>query len=586
MTHAITRRQARTCLLALLTMLVAAIFAAAAGAASAAPLAQFSRETYSYSSTLSIQQEANRYQVMVLQSTDYAKVPLLKAANPNLKIFMYSDTIDSRPTDPALTTCTAYTTDNASHPNWFLLDQNGNRIQSKNYPGNYLMDVGNTAYQQACVSHATSMAKGYGFDGVFFDDVTAYLSWVVPTTATVPAYPTTAAWQSAEYSLLSYAGPQIHSQGLLVVANIGGGANVPGLWQQWTTPLDGSMEESWMDSSLTYYWPQQIADAAWSAANGKIALLHSHSLTETGNTYGLASMLLVTSGNEGYSTANANYTNSENWFPEYQTAQSLGAATTASTKLANGVYARGFAGGVVLVNPSGTTQSVALGGGTYSGSGLTSVSSVTLAPWSGLILVNDIPGTGATPVALIAPGISGKPVVGQTLTGNTGLWSSNPSPTTAYQWMRCASTSPTSCSAIPGATAGTYTVQSADASQYDALTVTGTNAAGSNSASSTTTAQVPAPSFTLAASVPSKTITRGGAAYYTISVKPKNGFTGSVALSVSGVPAATHAWFNPATTATWTSLGVSTTSVGTYTLTVTGTAGGVTSTVPLTLTVN
>ena len=584
---AIVRPPASSRRLVLMTMLVAAILSWAASAATASPLAQFSRETYAYSSALSTQQEATRYQVMVLQSTDHARVGPLKAANPNLKILMYADAFDSRPSDPGLATCTAYTSDTASHPNWFLLDQNGNRIQPKNYPGNYLMDVGNASYQQACIAHAAALAKQYGYDGVFLDGISAYLSWVVPSSTTVPAYPTATAWQAAETSLLTYAAPQIHSQGLLVVGNIGGGANVPGLWQKWTTPLDGSEEESWMDSNMTYYWPQEIADAAWSAANGKIAILHSHSTTETGNTYGLASMMLVTQGSDGYSTANANYTSAESWFPEYQTAQSLGAATSASTKLANGVYARAFAGGVVLVNPSGSTQSVALGGGTYSGSGLASVSNATLGPWSGLVLLSDTPGTGIAPTDVVAPGISGNPMVGQTLTANPGLWSANSSPAYSYQWMRCASTSSSSCTAISGATAGTYTVQSADAAQYIAVTVTGTSGGGSGSASSAATAQVPAPTFTLVASPATKTVTHGTTAYYTISVRPKNGFTGSVTLSVSGLPAATHAWFNPATTTNWSTLGVSTPTPGTYTATVTGTSsGGVTSTVLLTLTVN
>jgi hypothetical protein len=116
--------------------------------------------------------------------------------------------------------------------------------------------------------------------------------------------------------------------------------------------------------------------------------------------------------------------------------------------------------------------------------------------------------------------------------------------------------------------------------------VTGTNGGGSGSASSAATAQVPAPTFTLAASPATKTITHGAAAYYTISVRPQNGFTGSVALSVNGQPTAGRAWFNPATTTNWSTLGVTTPTPGKYTMTVTGTSGGITSTVPLTLTVN
>lgn len=340
-----------------------------------------------------------------------------------------------------------------------------------------------------------------------------------------------------------------------------------------------------MDSNMSYYWSQQIANAAWSAANGKIAIFHSHSVTETGNAFGLASMLLVTQGSENYSTSNANTTSSESWFPEYQTAQSLGGATSASTKLANGVNARAFAGGVVLVNPSGSSRSVALGGGTYSGSGLSNVSSVTLAPWSGLILLQDTPGAGAAPLDVVLPGVSGNAIVGQTLTADAGLWSATASPAYSYLWMRCASSSPSSCNPIPGATAATYTVQTADASQFVAASVTAATGGGSGSATSAASAQVPTPTFTLAASPASKTVTHGVTAYYTIVVKPKNGFTGSVALSVSGLPGAAHAWFNPPTTTNWSSLGVSTTSTGTYTVTVTGSSGGVTTILPLTLTV-
>ena len=87
-----------------------------------------------------------------------------------------------------------------------------------------------------------------------------------------------------------------------------------------------------------------------------MAILHSYNTTQAGNAFGLASMLLVANGMSSYSTSNANYTSSENWFPEYTTAQQLGTPTAAYTQLANGVYERQFQNGIVLVNPSATAD--------------------------------------------------------------------------------------------------------------------------------------------------------------------------------------------------------------------------------------
>jgi len=99
-------------------------------------------------------------------------------------------------------------------------------------------------------------------------------------------------------------------------------------------------------------------------------------------------MMLVAAGHISYSTSNTNYTNNENWFSSYSDAQALGAPAAPYVKLSNGVYERPFSNGIVLVNPTGVTvPSFSLGGGVYSGSGLTQVSSVTLGPTSGLILI-------------------------------------------------------------------------------------------------------------------------------------------------------------------------------------------------------
>lgn len=367
---------------------------APAAAAPGTAVVRFNRETYAYSSPLSLTQEASRYQVMVLQATDGWVVPLLHAANPGLKILVYQHPWNSKATDPgALSVCTSYASDLASHPDWFLRDAAGNLIQNRNYPGDYLMDLGNAAYRQACLANSVRLAKQYGFDGVYLDEVNATTQWDLPAGTTLPAYPTVGAWQAAMGSLLAYAANTLHSQGLLAFGNVGGTWTTPGLWDFWSAILDGSEQEAWTGSTPglaagVWLWPSEIADVAWSEAHGKYTILHSYSTSEAGNAYGLASMMLVAGGHTSYSTANLNYTSSESSYPEQTTAQQLGAPQGGYTRLANGVYERVFARGIVLVNPTNSTvASFSLGGGAYTGSGLINARSLAMGPTSGYLLL-------------------------------------------------------------------------------------------------------------------------------------------------------------------------------------------------------
>jgi len=101
----------------------------------------------------------------------------------------------------------------------------------------------------------------------------------------------------------------------------------------------------------------------------------------------------------------------------------------------------------------------------------------------------------------------------------------------------------------------------------------------------------PPPDFSLSASPSSLTVTAGNAATSTVTVAALNGFSGSVSLSVSGLPTgATGSFTPPSVTGSGTStLNISTLNTappGSYTLVVTGTSGSLTHTVSVTLTVN
>lgn len=90
------------------------------------------------------------------------------------------------------------------------------------------------------------------------------------------------------------------------------------------------------------------------------------------------------------------------------------------------------------------------------------------------------------------PTISGTPQTGQTLTASQGTWNSDTTPTYAYQWQRCDAQG-NACAAITGATAQTYTVQTADEGKTLRVVVTATNPTGSGSATSAQTAVVSRP---------------------------------------------------------------------------------------------
>jgi hypothetical protein len=98
--------------------------------------------------------------------------------------------------------------------------------------------------------------------------------------------------------------------------------------------------------------------------------------------------------------------------------------------------------------------------------------------------------------------------------------------------------------------------------------------------------------FSISVSPPSQTVTQGGSTTYTVTIAPANGFTGTVKLSVSGLPSRASGSFNPSSVGGGSgnsTLTISTnrkTPTRTYTFTVSGTSGTLQHTMPVTLIVN
>jgi PKD repeat protein len=151
----------------------------------------------------------------------------------------------------------------------------------------------------------------------------------------------------------------------------------------------------------------------------------------------------------------------------------------------------------------------------------------------------------------------------------------------AYAWSFPGGTPSSSTVAAPGSvtysTPGTYTAS---------LTVTDNGGASSSPATRTITVA----DFSLSASPASRTVVPGAGTTYTATVTPGTGFTGTVAFSVTGLPAGATGSFNPTSVngSGQTTLTVSTTGstpTGSYPLTIRGTSGPVTRSATVTLVV-
>jgi hypothetical protein len=97
------------------------------------------------------------------------------------------------------------------------------------------------------------------------------------------------------------------------------------------------------------------------------------------------------------------------------------------------------------------------------------------------------------------------------------------------------------------------------------------------------------PSFTLARSASSLSVTQGSSATDTVTVTPVNGFSGSVTFTASGLPSGVTASFSPASSTTSSVLTLTASSTaavgGPVTVTITGTSGSTTASTTIALTV-
>src|SRR6267154_3576614 len=139
--------------------------------------------------------------------------------------------------------------------------------------------------------------------------------------------------------------------------------------------------------------------------------------------------------------------------------------------------------------------------------------------------------------------------------------------------------SPTSITGGSGSSTMSVTTSTGTPTGSYTLTITGTSTSPSITHSTIVTLVVN--SFSISASPPSQTVTRGNSTNYTVTVASINGFNGPVALRVRGLPLNSSASFNPSSvtgqgTSTMTVSTNTSTSTGTFSLRIRGTSGSAT----------
>lgn len=199
------------------------------------------------------------------------------------------------------------------HPDWFLLDAQGGRLEAETSPGQrfYMMDPANPGWRAFFVSRLREMRDVYGWQGVFLDNVEASLAKRERAGRLPARYPTDAAYSAAVGDFLSYLRAELFArEGVRVEANIIENRDDNGpVWHDYLRHLDGAMREGWalgwdVDGGYkdAWSWEQELRQAEATQAGGDHATLVA--MGRAGDVqrrdFAVGSYLLVANGNASF----------------------------------------------------------------------------------------------------------------------------------------------------------------------------------------------------------------------------------------------------------------------------------------------
>lgn len=361
---------------------------------------------------------ASRFDTIITSYTQRSAVASLHAAKSGLKALLYQEGPYTRNLANA---ANGYTSDahsgvseeQAAANNWYARDANGALITNQiiQSPDN-LIDVGLSAVRSAWSTNSRARSLSAGgdsdFQGVFADDVNFDLS--TSATAYPAAYPDNDTWWAALQGMFQAIYPDFSGASLELVPNMS-------QWMLWSYAVDamnnilpfttGGHNEFFTvfgsgSYSGWYHNDIALADNCINVA-GKKFYATAHGTTTTA-LFAFCTLLLVAHPTDrtmqSFSYAGLQDYGNEYWVSDFEldigspvgTRSEIGGNATG-----HNAFQREFSKGWVCVNPmyniDGSTRTgnvtFSLTGGTFTGSGFTSVTSVSLAPGTGAILAND-----------------------------------------------------------------------------------------------------------------------------------------------------------------------------------------------------
>jgi hypothetical protein len=320
-------------------------------------------------------------------------VAQMKAANPKLKLLAYINSSWSNLT-------------NGYPSSWFAHDASGKLVTATAFPNTAMLDLTNTAWRDN-VAHLCTMLRGAsGYAGCFLD-VMGPAALAPNYGSALPIDPDTGqAWTAAELMADTgriAAAVEAANPGVPVAGN--GIISGPMFYDPTAptsvvaTAVPNGMAETWFRSAtmaanqyrVASRWIEDVNMVRDAEARGHPVLVTvklwqpaTQQQIDSVHMFSLASFLLSTSGASAYS-----FSSGCSQSQLYQTSSldhlDIG-KPTAPYRQAGGAYERTFSNGLVLANPTSSSVAVQLGG-TYRTGGGATVTSVTLAPDSGDVLI-------------------------------------------------------------------------------------------------------------------------------------------------------------------------------------------------------
>jgi hypothetical protein len=372
--------------------------------------------------------DTSRYAYVVLQESQYRRIPAIRAADPTTRVLAYEQVGSVRAPDACPADAgphvphSAYPLDYcwlaAHHPDWLLRDDQGQLVNYTDFPRNVMVDIGAAGLRAAWARTVVPEVRADGFDGVYLDDVNTHPGHARDG---APARYTDQQYGAATTGFVAEVGAALRSAGLLSMANV---AVDP--WRPWEVDdavamagsLDAVAKEFW-----SHYQPSCSAEygtvftqpGSYDPATGGVdpglaleleyarrvqaagARLVGIDYDQSGDVarmaYGRAAFLLAWDGRPGSAYVNrpAAARDAHGRCAAVDPAEpawttDLGVPTGPAVTT-GAVWSRAFTGGVVLLDPSPTAPvTVPLDGAYRSVDGAVVRGTVTLQPGSALVL--------------------------------------------------------------------------------------------------------------------------------------------------------------------------------------------------------